>query len=248
MSETVIRNNVEGDTGNSNQGEQSVTPNIEESWNVALADEFQAPYFYDLKTFLKSEKEKYDIYPKGANIFLALNKTPLPSVKAVILGQDPYHGPGQAHGLSFSVPEGIKLPPSLQNIFNELTDDLGVQYPSSGNLEKWANEGVLLLNATLTVRKGEAGSHQGRGWELFTDKIISLISDLRAGIVFILWGKFAQEKEKFIDTTKHFIISSSHPSPFSVYRGFYGSKPFSRTNTLLEQNGLQPIDWDLIKK
>jgi uracil-DNA glycosylase len=227
---------------------KKLKPEIEESWRLAMEEEFRSQYFQDLKAFLKMEKEKFDIYPKGSDIFSALNKTPLPSVKVVILGQDPYHGPGQAHGLSFSVPDGVRFPPSLQNIFKELHDDLGIPLPKSGNLEKWAKEGVLLLNATLTVRKGEAGSHQGKGWEIFTDRIISIISELRAGIIFILWGKFAQEKEKLIDTSKHFILSSPHPSPFSVHRGFFGSKPFSRANKLLKDNGLMPIDWDLTKK
>lgn len=226
---------------------EEVKPELEESWSIALNDEFQSPYFSKLKTFLNEEKETYQIYPPGSQIFAALNYTPLTAVKAVILGQDPYHGPGQAHGLSFSVPDGVKFPPSLQNIFKELSSDIGVAIPNSGNLEKWAREGVLLLNATLTVRKSDAGSHQGQGWEQFTDKIISTISDLRAGIVFILWGKFAQDKASLIDTSKHFIISSPHPSPFSVYRGFYGSKPFSKANDLLIENGLDPIDWDLNK-
>ena len=226
---------------------EEVKPALEESWSIALKDEFQSPYFSKLKSFLNEEKETYQIYPPGGQIFAALNYTPLTAVKAVILGQDPYHGPGQAHGLSFSVPDGVKFPPSLKNIFKELSSDIGVAEPKSGNLEKWAKEGVLLLNATLTVRKSDAGSHQGQGWEQFTDKIISTISDLRAGIVFILWGKFAQDKSSLIDTSKHFIISSPHPSPFSVYRGFYGSKPFSKANSLLVENGLDPIDWDLNK-
>ncbi len=161
------------------------------------------------------------------------------------MGQDPYHGPGQAHGLSFSVPEGVKFPPSLRNIFKELSEDTGMEEPKSGDLGSWADNGVLMLNATLTVRKGDAGSHQGHGWETFTDHVIKTISDLRAGIVFILWGKFAQNKSKLIDTSKHYILSSAHPSPFSVYRGFYGSKPFSKTNTLLIENGLEPVDWRL---
>lgn len=222
-------------------------PELEESWRIALRDDFNAPYFMNLKMFLADEKRKYSIYPKGEHIFAALNYTPLPSVKAVIIGQDPYHGPDQAHGLSFSVTEGIKLPPSLKNIFKELQMDIGHNIAKSGNLTKWTHEGVLLLNATLTVRKGEPGSHQGRGWETFTDKIISTISELRAGVVFILWGKFAQDKEGLIDTSKHFIISSSHPSPFSAHRGFFGSKPFSKTNRILTDVGLEPIDWDLNK-
>lgn len=223
----------------------ALNPNIEESWKIALIDEFNSSYFSELKEFLNEEKESATVYPSGANIFAAFNHTPLPKVKAVILGQDPYHGEGQAHGLSFSVPDGVRFPPSLKNIFKELSDDLNIEIPKSGNLGKWAENGVLMLNATLTVRKSEAGSHQGKGWEIFTDQVIKTISDLRAGIVFILWGKYAQAKSDLIDTSKHFIISSAHPSPFSVYRGFYGSKPFSTTNKILIENGLDPIDWDL---
>ncbi len=223
-------------------------PEIEESWGEVLKDEFTALYFIDLKSFLKEDKKLYNIYPKGSQIFSALNLTPLPRVKVVILGQDPYHGEGQAHGLSFSVLEGVKLPPSLKNIFKELSDDIGVEMSSSGNLEKWAGQGVLLLNSTLTVRKGDAGSHQGKGWEIFTDQIIKSISDLRAGVVFLLWGKFAQAKIELIDTTKHFILIAPHPSPFSVYRGFYGCKHFSKANKILMENGLEPINWDLTKK
>ncbi|NQU34152.1 MAG: uracil-DNA glycosylase [Bacteroidetes bacterium] len=223
-------------------------PEIEESWKIALMDEFTAPYFSALKSFLTEEKKKHVVYPKGRDIFLALNSTPLPSVKAVILGQDPYHGEGQAHGLSFSVPDGTRFPPSLKNIFKEMSDDLGYTIPISGNLEKWAKQGVLLLNATLTVRRGEAGSHQGKGWEKFTDKVISTISELRVGVVFILWGKFAQNKAHLIDTRKHTILTAAHPSPFSVYRGFYGCKHFSKTNKILLENSLDPIDWNLSPK
>ncbi len=220
-------------------------PEIEESWSVALHDEFQSHYFMELKAFLNEEKKAFDIFPKGSEIFAAFNFTPLPRVKVVILGQDPYHGVGQAHGLSFSVPDGIGFPPSLRNIFKELNDDIGVKIPRSGNLTKWANEGVLLLNATLTVRRSQAGSHQGKGWEIFTDQVIKTISDLRAGIVFILWGKFAQDKASLIDTSKHFILTSPHPSPFSVHRGFFGCKHFSKTNAILEENGLEPVNWEL---
>ena len=220
-------------------------PEIEESWGEVLKDEFSSTYFTDLKQFLSEEKKKYDIYPKGSEIFTALNLTPLPRVKAVILGQDPYHGPGQAHGLSFSVQNGVKLPPSLKNIFKELSDDLGINPPISGNLEMWAKQGVLLLNSTLTVRKGDAGSHQGKGWELFTDKVIESISHYRAGVVFLLWGKFAQNKAELIDASKHFILKAPHPSPFSVYRGYYGCKHFSKANKLLVDNGLEPINWDI---
>lgn len=220
-------------------------PEIEESWGEALKDEFLSPYFNELKVFLNEEKNIYKIFPKGSEIFSAFNCTPLPRVKAVILGQDPYHGIGQAHGLSFSVPDGVHLPPSLKNIFKELSDDLGIKTPISGNLENWAHQGVLLLNATLSVRMGEAGSHQRKGWEIFTDQVIRTISDLRAGIVFLLWGKYAQDKMGLIDTNKHFILTAPHPSPFSVHRGFFGCKHFSKTNNILNDNGLEPINWDL---
>jgi len=218
---------------------------IEESWGEVLKDEFNSSYFEELKIFLNEEKKIYSIYPKGTQIFSAFNHTPIASVKAVILGQDPYHGEGQAHGLSFSVPDGVRIPPSLKNIFKELSDDLNVTTPTSGNLEKWAEHGVLLLNATLTVRKGDPGSHQGRGWETLTDRVIKSISDLRSGVVFLLWGKFAQNKAHLIDTTKHFVLKAPHPSPFSVYRGYYGCKHFSKANKLLEENGLELIDWSL---
>lgn len=222
-------------------------PEIEESWGEALKDEFSAPYFKELKEFLSEEKKMYDIFPHGSHIFSAFNHTPLPRVKAVILGQDPYHGKGQAHGLSFSVPDGVRLPPSLKNIFKELSEDLNIKTPESGNLEKWAQQGVLLLNATLSVRNGDAGSHQGKGWERFTDQVIKTISDLRAGIVFMLWGKYAQAKTELIDTNKHFILTAPHPSPFSVYRGFFGCKHFSKANNILIDNGLEPIDWNLVE-
>ncbi|RLD34481.1 MAG: uracil-DNA glycosylase [Bacteroidetes bacterium] len=219
-------------------------PNIEESWQLALQDEFAASYFIGLKEFLKDEKQKHEIYPPGSRIFAALNFTPLTAVKVVILGQDPYHGRGQAHGLCFSVPEGVKPPPSLVNIYKELHDDLGIPISKSGNLEKWAQQGVLLLNATLTVRAGQAGSHQGKGWETFTDQVIKTISDLRAGIVFLLWGKYAQDKETLIDQSKHFILKAPHPSPFSAARGFFGCKHFSKTNQILREIGLEEIDWN----
>ncbi|HEY9114989.1 MAG TPA: uracil-DNA glycosylase [Bacteroidales bacterium] len=218
---------------------------MEESWFEALHDEFEKPYFLLLKDFLKVEKNKFPIFPPGSQIFNAFQFTPLPSVKVVILGQDPYHGPGQAHGLCFSVPDGIQPPPSLVNIFKEIEADLKIKSPTSGNLEKWAKQGVLLLNATLTVRSGQAGSHQGKGWEIFTDKVIETISELRAGVVFLLWGKYAQAKTSLIDKTKHFILTSSHPSPLSVYRGFSGCKHFSQTNRILQQHGLEAIDWNL---
>lgn len=219
-------------------------PKLEESWLESLKDEFRSPYFYALKEFLQEEKLKYQIYPPGPEIFSAFNLTPLTAVKAVIIGQDPYHGEGQAHGLCFSVPNGIKPPPSLANIYKELKSDLDIEIPVSGNLNNWANQGVLLLNATLTVRANNAGSHQGKGWEIFTDQVIRTISELRAGVVFILWGKFAQEKQGLIDRDKHFILQAPHPSPFSANRGFFGCRHFSETNRILEDNGLGTIDWN----
>jgi len=221
-----------------------LAPKIEESWLEALRDEFESSYFLLLKEFLNQEKQQQPVYPIGNQIFSAFNLTPLTAVKVVILGQDPYHGKGQAHGLCFSVPDGIKPPPSLVNIYKELKSDLGIEIPKSGNLIKWAEQGVLLLNATLTVRANNAGSHQGKGWEIFTDQVIKTISDLRAGVIFLLWGKFAQEKQELIDTSKHFILKAPHPSPFSANRGFFGCKHFSETNMILERNGFGTIDWN----
>jgi uracil-DNA glycosylase len=223
----------------------SVNPVIEESWKNRLQDEFHAAYFSELKSFLTDEKEKGKIiYPPGQKIFSAFDFTPFEKVKVVILGQDPYHGTGQAHGLSFSVPDGVSPPPSLVNMFKELRADLGIPVPKKGNLEKWAKQGVLLLNATLTVQASVAGSHQGKGWEQFTDAVIRKISEERKGVVFLLWGKFAQSKEKLIDATKHFVLKAAHPSPLAG-GAFFGSKHFSRTNALLKQQGLEPIDWRL---
>ncbi len=222
-----------------------VNPQIEPSWRDELNDEFNASYFTSLKEFLVEEKEKYKVYPPGSQIFNAFNFTPFNDVRVVILGQDPYHGPGQAHGLCFSVPNGITPPPSLVNIFKELNTDLGVPMPSHGNLEKWAKQGILLLNATLTVRANQAGSHQGKGWETFTDAVIKKLSDKKAGLIFILWGKYAQAKEKIIDTQKHYILKAAHPSPFSVFNGFFGCKHFSKTNELLKRHGFDEIDWKL---
>ncbi|MEJ2595358.1 MAG: uracil-DNA glycosylase [bacterium] len=222
---------------------QDSNPQIEESWLEALRDEFQSSYFSQLREFLVEEKKSQVIYPPGSQIFSAFNLTPLTAVKVVILGQDPYHGPGQAHGLCFSVPDGVALPPSLMNIYKEVEHDTGVKMPESGNLEKWAQQGVLLLNAILTVRAGMAGSHQGKGWETFTDQVIKTISDLRAGVIFMLWGKYAQEKERLIDTEKHFILKAPHPSPLSANRGFFGSGHFSKANKLLAENGLEEINW-----
>jgi len=218
---------------------------IDESWKTVLEEEFQKPYFPLIKQFIVEQKAKgKKVYPPGPLIFNAFNLTPFDKVKVVILGQDPYHGAGQAHGLSFSVPMGIKPPPSLVNIFKELKSDLGIAPPNHGNLEKWAKQGVLLLNASLTVNEGEANSHVQAGWHTFTNAVIKKISDEKTGVVFILWGKFAQDKESLIDTGKHFVIKSAHPSPFSAHM-FLGSKPFSKTNAVLEKEGLKPIDWSL---
>ncbi len=222
-----------------------IQPQIEESWRIVMEEEFNKPYFADLKQFLISEKQKYPVYPSGNCIFEAFNRTPFYKVKVVLLGQDPYHGYGQAHGLCFSVPDGVEFPPSLQNIFTELQNDLGIPKPTSGNLTKWADRGVLLLNATLTVRANLAGSHQGRGWESFTDQVIKKLSDQRDKLVFLLWGKYAQNKKPLIDTSKHFIVEAPHPSPLSAYRGFIGCCAFSKTNKLLNSVGIEEIDWNL---
>ena len=222
-----------------------ITPNIEESWKKVLWDEFQQPYFAELKQFLVEEKQKYTVYPPGPLIFNAFNKTPFDKVKVVIIGQDPYHEPGQAHGLCFSVQDGVPHPKSLINIFKELHDDVGFVVPRSGNLEKWTEQGVFLLNATLTVRAHEAGSHQNHGWERFTDAAISKLSEQREGLVFLLWGNYAKQKEAIIDTSKHHILSTVHPSPLSASRGFFGCKHFSQTNAILRAEGKTEIDWQL---
>lgn len=218
-------------------------PVIHPSWKEALSAEFIHPYMDELKVFLIEEKKHYTIFPQGSHIFNAFNSTPFDAVKVVILGQDPYHGPNQAHGLSFSVQQGIPLPPSLQNIFKELVDDIGCTYPKSGDLSYWAHEGVLLLNTLLTVRSGEPFSHKDRGWERFTDQVIRTLSAQREHIVFILWGAPAGKKASLIDERKHLILKAPHPSPLSSYRGFFGSKPFSKSNRYLEQFGMQPIEW-----
>jgi uracil-DNA glycosylase len=224
---------------------QAVNPQIEEGWKQVLMDEFQSPYFSELKGFLVEEKKKYTIYPPGRLIFNAFQRTPFDRVKVVILGQDPYHGRGQAHGLCFSVPQGIPPPPSLVNIFKELQSDLGIPVPTHGNLEKWAGQGVLLINATLTVRDSQAGSHQKKGWETFTNQVIKNLSEHKNGIVFLLWGRYAQAKESLIDGSRHLVLKSAHPSPLSAYNGFFGCKHFSRTNQYLEEQGLTGIDWSL---
>ena len=222
----------------------SVNPTIEPKWGEALAGEFSAPYFSELKNFLLKEKEQFTIYPPGPLIFSAFNRTPFDKVKVVIIGQDPYHGPGQANGLCFSVADGIRQPPSLVNIFKELHDDLGIPVPKSGNLEKWADQGVMLLNATLTVRANSPGSHQKKGWEQFTDACIKMLSEKRTGLVFLLWGRFAQMKEALIDKNKHHILKAAHPSPLAG-GAFFGCRHFSKTNEILRQQGLPEIDWRL---
>lgn len=215
------------------------------SWRDALADELQKPYLQELKQTLVNEKLHHTIYPEEQNIFNAYNTTDFDDVKVVILGQDPYHGPEQAHGLAFSVLNGVKHPPSLVNIFKELHDDIGCAYPATSELTKWAEQGVFLLNVILTVRAANAASHKDIGWEHFTDATIKAISEKKEHVVFILWGKPAQMKEKLIDTTKHYILKSPHPSPLSSYRGFFGSKPFSKTNEYLIANNKEPIQWCL---
>lgn len=221
---------------------------IEASWKEVLKDEFKKPYFQQIVTFLKTEKAAgKTIYPPGPLIFNAFNQTPFNKVKVVLLGQDPYHGKGQAHGLSFSVSNGIPPPPSLINIFKEIQNDTGISMPSQyGNLTRWAEQGVLLLNAALTVRATEAFSHAKIGWAEFTDAVIQKISDKKEGIVFLLWGKFAQDKQSLIDETKHFVLKAAHPSPFSADKGFFGCKHFSKTNDLLTRQGIPPIDWKLL--
>lgn len=222
-----------------------INPSIDDSWKKVLWEEFQADYFRTLKQYLVDERNHYTIYPSGPNIFNAFNKTPLHELKVVILGQDPYHGQGQAHGLCFSVPEGIKPPPSLVNIFKEIHTDLDFPIPNHGNLVAWATSGVMLLNATLTVRANQAGSHQKQGWENFTDKVIQTISQEKENVVFLLWGRFAQAKKTLIDSTKHLILEAAHPSPFSAYNGFFGCRHFSKANAYLREHGITGIDWSL---
>jgi uracil-DNA glycosylase len=217
---------------------------IHPSWLAQLSQEFDQQYFQELTEFVKQEYSSGTIYPEGKNIFRAFKLCPFDQVKVVILGQDPYHGPKQANGLSFSVNDGIRLPPSLQNIYKEISDDLKISMPSTGNLDNWAKQGILLLNATLTVRANKPGSHQKRGWEQFTDAVIKTISDQKEHLVFLLWGRYAQEKGKVIDTNKHLVLTSAHPSPFSAHSGFFGNKHFSKTNQYLESHGQKPIDWN----
>jgi uracil-DNA glycosylase len=220
--------------------------NLDPSWLKHLQSEFDAPYMADLKAFLTAEREVGKrIFPKGNEWFNALNTTPLESVRAVILGQDPYHGEGQAHGLCFSVRAGVPPPPSLVNIYKELKTDLALDPPGHGNLEAWAQQGVLLLNAVLTVEAGRAASHQGKGWERFTDAVIRVVNELPRPVVFILWGGYAQKKAAFVDASRHAVIKSAHPSPLSAHNGFLGSRPFSRANAFLTQKGQEPINWSL---
>lgn len=216
---------------------------IEAGWKARLAEEFEKPYFVRLTDFVRQEYHTTTCYPPGRLIFNAFNLCPFDKVKVVIIGQDPYHGPGQAHGLCFSVNDGVLFPPSLRNIFKEIEDDLGTPVPASGNLTRWAEQGVLLLNATLTVRAHQAGSHQHRGWEEFTDAAIKALAEQREGLVFILWGSYAQKKGAFIDKTRHLVLASAHPSPLSAFHGFFGNKHFSRTNAYLIQHGETPINW-----
>jgi len=221
-----------------------VTPQIEEKWLNAINEEFKKDYFIKLKSFLIEERKQFTVYPPGNRIFAAFDFTPFDKVKVVILGQDPYHGEGQANGLCFSVADGIRQPPSLVNIFKELKADLGCEIPKSGNLEQWASQGVFLLNATLTVRANTAGSHQNRGWELFTDSVIKTLSDKKENLVFLLWGNYAKAKAELIDSNKHLVLMAAHPSPLA--RGaYFGSKHFSKTNEFLKSKEIQEVNWCL---
>jgi uracil-DNA glycosylase len=225
-------------------GEARIDPKLEPSWKQRLEGEFRSPYFADLKRFLLEEKQSGAVvYPPGSLIFNAFNSTPFDAVKVVILGQDPYHGPGQAHGLCFSVQPGVKPPPSLVNIFKEMQSDLGQPIPGHGCLQKWADQGVLLLNSGLTVRAGQPASHQGKGWERFTDAAVKALNDGKEGLVFLLWGKPAQLKGSLIDPKRHHVLKAAHPSPFSAHSGFFGTRHFSKTNAILEASGRAPIDW-----
>ncbi len=216
---------------------------IASTWKSLLAAEFEEPYFKELAEFVKQEYKTQTVYPRGSDIFKAFDRCDFSAVKVVIIGQDPYHGPGQANGLCFSVREGVRVPPSLKNIFKEIADDLGKPVPPSGDLERWARQGVLLLNATLTVRGNTPGSHQNRGWETFTDAVIRKISDEKEGVVFLLWGAYAQKKGEIIDRSRHLVLASAHPSPFSADRGFFGCRHFSKANTYLKSRGGDEIDW-----
>lgn len=226
-----------------------MTPKIDASWLAVLRPQFESEYFAQLKAFLVEERRQYTCYPPGSLIFAAFDRTPFDKVKVVILGQDPYHEPGQAQGLCFSVPDGVRVPPSLVNIIKEINSDLGLSIPATrGYLGSWADQGVLLLNATLTVRAHQAGAHQNHGWEQFTDAAISALSLYRQGIVFLLWGSYAIRKAALIDRAKHFVLTAPHPSPLSAHRGFFGCRHFSQCNNLLLQQGLTPIDWASIAR
>ena len=216
---------------------------IEESWKQRLSEEFEKPYFKTLTDFIRQEYSTRAVYPPAKLIFNAFDQCPFDQVKVVIVGQDPYHEPGQAHGLCFSVNDGVQIPPSLVNIYKEIHDDLGTPVPASGNLERWSRQGVLLLNATLTVRAHQAGSHQNKGWEEFTDSAIYHLANERENLVFLLWGAYAQRKGSVVDTNRHLVLKSPHPSPLSAHRGFFGNKHFSKTNTYLRAHGISPIDW-----
>ena len=213
-------------------------------WNPLLREEFKKPYWNQLQSFVEEERRRYTVYPSRENVFAALHTTPYADVKVLILGQDPYHGPRQAHGLCFSVQNDVPPPPSLVNIFKELRDDIGVAIPAHGNLESWARRGVLLLNTTLTVRAGQAASHQGKGWETFTDEVIRVVNE-KSFVVFVLWGAHARKKKSLIDTTRHAVIESAHPSPLSAHNGFFGSRPFSKINDALRASGVGEIEWNL---
>jgi len=214
-------------------------------WNPVLRGEFEQPYWKELQAFVAAERARATVYPPHEHVFAALHLTPYASTRVLILGQDPYHGPGQAHGLCFSVRQGVRTPPSLANILKELRDDVGIEPPDHGCLEAWARQGVLLLNATLTVRAGQAGSHQGKGWETFTDQVIRVVNAKPEHVVFVLWGGYARRKKALIDTSRHTVIESPHPSPLSAHNGFFGSRPFSKVNGALAAHGQPPIDWSL---
>lgn len=214
-------------------------------WNPVLRAQLDQPYWAELQQFVAEERARGPVYPARDEVFAALHLTPYQAVKVLILGQDPYHGAGQAHGLCFSVPEGVAPPPSLQNIFKELREDLGIEPPGHGCLDAWAEQGVLLLNATLTVRARQAASHQGKGWERFTDAVIRAVNDKPERVVFVLWGASARKKRALVDTSRHVVIESAHPSPLSAHNGFFGSRPFSRTNAALVEAGREPVDWRL---
>lgn len=220
-----------------------MTVKIEESWQNALKEEFEKPYFNALTDFVKSEYSKHTIYPRGKDIFRAFDKCSFDKVKVVILGQDPYHGPGQANGLCFSVHEGVPFPPSLVNIFKEIKEDLGRDMPPNGSLDRWAEQGVLLLNATLTVRAHQAGSHQNKGWETFTDAVVQKLATEKQGLVYMLWGSYAQKKASIVNKQENLVLKSPHPSPLSAYRGFFGSKHFSEANAYLKELGKEEVEW-----